>query len=147
MTVLFDTNIILDSMLERATFAKASSDSVQMALEQGFRCLFCASSATDLFYIIRRQTGNRKSAWEKLTLLSYVFEIASVTGEDIMAALAGTMSDFEDAVVSAVAGRYHASYIVTRNVKDFRFSGVPAIIPQEFIRLVSIQSNDDDGLP
>ena len=81
MTVLFDTNVILDSLLERSPFAEKSSAAVQNAIDNGHRCLVSASSATDLYYIIRKQTGDRKAAWEKMTLLSHVFEFSSVSGD------------------------------------------------------------------
>lgn len=143
MTVLFDTNVILDSLLQRASFAEESSASVQNALDNGYRCLFSASSATDLFYILRKQTGSRKDAWEKMTLLSHIFEFASVTGSDIISALRSKMSDFEDAVVAAAAARYSAAYLVTRNIDDFRFSPVPAVTPEEFNMLFAKNTDGD----
>ncbi len=132
MFLLFDTNVILDSLLERSSFAVESSNSVKNALAKGYHCLFSTSSATDLFYIIRKQTGSRTVAWERMILLSNILEFASVTGDDIMAALKSRMQDFEDAVVAATAARHSAAYIITRNIDDFRFSPVPAITPKEF---------------
>ena len=139
MTVLFDTNVILDSLLERSPFAEKSSAAVQNAIDNGHRCLVSASSATDLYYIIRKQTGDRKAAWEKMTLLSHVFEFSSVSGDDILSALRGRMADFDDAVTASSAARHSAAYIVTRNIDDFRFSPVPAITPEEFNSLFTPQ--------
>ncbi len=144
MTVLFDTNVILDSLLEHSPFADESSAAVQNAIDNGHRCLISASSATDLFYIIRKLTGDRRTAWEKMTLLSYVFEFASVSGDDILSALGSKMTDFEDAVVASAAARNSASYIVTRNIEDFRFSPVPAVSPKEFNELFPARA---DGKP
>jgi len=45
-----------------------------------------------------------------------------------------SMPDFEDAVVDAVAERNDASYILTRNIKDFAGSSVPTITPTEFLK-------------
>jgi hypothetical protein len=42
-------------------------------------------------------------------------------------------ADFEDALQAAAARSAGASFIVTRNVKDFRFSQVPALSPREFL--------------
>lgn len=144
MTVLFDTNVILDSLLERSPFAEESSAAVQYALDNSHRCLFSASSVTDLFYIIRKQTGDRKMAWEKITLLSYVFEFTSVSGDDILTALRSRMADFEDAVIASSAARHSATYIVTRNIDDFRLSPVPAITPEEFTRIFTSQGKKDE---
>lgn len=47
-----------------------------------------------------------------------------------------SMPDFEDAVVDAVAERNGAGYILTRNIKDFSGSSVPAITPTEFLNIL-----------
>ena len=59
---------------------------------------------------------------------------ADVQGMDIHTALMRAMPDFEDAVVDTVAERSGASYIVTRNIKDFADSAVPAILPADFLK-------------
>jgi hypothetical protein len=46
------------------------------------------------------------------------------------------MKDFEDAVQSSCARRVKADYIITRNVKDFEKSPVPAILPSEALELL-----------
>lgn len=61
--------------------------------------------------------------------------IADVLALDIQTALTDPMPDFEDAVVHAVAARNKADYILTRNTKDFTGSQVPAIKPQDFLKL------------
>jgi hypothetical protein len=42
-------------------------------------------------------------------------------------------SDFEDAAVAYTASERGASFIITRNIADFKSSPVPAISPSEFI--------------
>ena len=42
--------------------------------------------------------------------------------------------DFEDAVQSAIAERIRADYIVTRNIRDFGKSAVPAVTPAEVLK-------------
>ena len=128
MTILFDTNVILDSLLERSPFTNESSAAVQNALAKRYRCLISASAATDLFYIIRKQTGSRTEAWKKLLIISNIFEFATVTGKDITAALNSRIDDFEDAVVAFTAANYSTSYIVTRNIDDFKSSKKSKII-------------------
>lgn len=56
-------------------------------------------------------------------------------GDDIVMALTVNLSDFEDAVVCAVANRYEATFILTRNVKDFMGSAPPALTPQDYLTL------------
>jgi len=54
---------------------------------------------------------------------------------DVQTALMREMPDFEDAVVDAVAERNNSSYILTRNVKDFSKSVIPAITPADFLNI------------
>jgi predicted nucleic acid-binding protein len=44
-------------------------------------------------------------------------------------------ADFEDAVIAAIARREKADYIITRNIKDYSKSPIPAITPEEFLAL------------
>jgi len=41
---------------------------------------------------------------------------------------------FEDAIIAATALRETAEYIITRNVKDFGQSPIPAVTPNDFLR-------------
>jgi predicted nucleic acid-binding protein len=43
------------------------------------------------------------------------------------------ISDFEDAIIAAIAMREKTDYIITRNTKDFSKSPVPAITPDTFL--------------
>ena len=65
-----------------------------------------------------------------MSSLAQLVSFADVHGMDIHTALMRAMPGFEDAVVDAVAERNGASYILTRNIKDFTGSAVPAILPR-----------------
>jgi len=43
------------------------------------------------------------------------------------------MQDFEDALQSASALAAQADHLLTRNIRDFRYSPVPAISPKQFL--------------
>jgi hypothetical protein len=48
---------------------------------------------------------------------------------------AGMMwNDYEDAVQAATAERIRAAAIVTRNIKDYQRSKIPAFTPAEFLK-------------
>lgn len=68
-----------------------------------------------------------------LDALSLIFEWTDFTASDLSHAAELCWDDFEDAVQSVTAGRVRADYIVTRNVKDFVKSRVPALTPSELI--------------
>ena len=133
MRVLIDTNVILDILQKREPFFTDSYRALRRALENDAECLISASAATDIFYVLRKSLGSAQQAKEHVDQLAQVVSFADVQGMDIHTALMRAMPDFEDAVVDAVAERSGASYILTRNIKDFTGSVVPAILTADFL--------------
>ena len=132
MRILIDTNVILDILQKREPFFADSYRALRKAIESDAECLLSASAATDIFYMLRKALGSAQQAKEQIEKLAQLVSFADVQGMDIHTALMREMPDFEDAVVDAVAERNGASYILTRNIKDFAGSVVPAILPVDF---------------
>ena len=133
MILLIDTNVFIDIFLKREPFFDASYRALRRAIEQGADCRVSASAATDLFYILRKNLQSKEKAKQYLFSVKQLAHFADVQENDINAALSGDMPDFEDAVVASVASRIGATYILTRNVKDFSGSNVPAISPADWL--------------
>ena len=91
---------------------------------------------TNIFYILRRQISN-EAAREGISRLLQHLQIASVTDEVIRAALQSSLTDFEDAVTSEAANAAEVEVIVTRNIPDFTASSIPAVLPGEFLAMLS----------
>ena len=72
-----------------------------------------------------------------MSKLYQLFRILDVTANDCQEALILDMKDYEDAVISCCAKRSQMDYIVTRNIKDYKQSKVKALLPNDFIQLVS----------
>ena len=134
MRILIDTNVILDIFQKREPFFADSYRALHKAIEADAECLISASAATDIFYMLRKFLQSTEQAKERIEQLSQLVTFADVQGMDIHTALMRSMPDFEDAVVDAVAERNGASYILTRNIKDFAGSAVPAITPTDFLK-------------
>ena len=133
MRILIDTNVIMDILQKREPFFADSYRALRKAMESDAECLISASAATDIFYMLRKALGSAQQAKEQIEQLAQLVSFADVQGMDIHTALMRAMPDFEDAVVDAVAERNGASYILTRNIKDFAGSVVPAILPADFL--------------
>jgi predicted nucleic acid-binding protein len=91
-----------------------------------------ASSATDIYYFLRKLAGHIK-ALENLKELFESIEIIEVGKSEIFHALRLDMPDFEDALIVTCAKRAKADYIVTRDKKGFKNSAVKALTPEEFL--------------
>ncbi len=134
MSILLDINVILDILQKREPFFADSYKALQKALESDTTCLLSATAATDIFYVLRKALQSPEKAKGHMEKLSQLVTFADVQGADIFTALMRSMPDFEDAVVDAVAERNGAGCIVTRNIKDFEGSVVPAVTPAEFLK-------------
>ena len=135
MTILVDTNVWLDIIEKRQMHFETSYSAVRKAIEDDAVCLVSASSVTDIYYLLKKHFRSTAEAKRYVEWLAQVAYFADVLGEDIESALAMNLSDFEDAVVCAVASRYDTTFILTRNVKDFTGGAVPALTPQDYLTL------------
>lgn len=134
MKILIDTNVILDIFQKREPFFPDSYQALHKAIEAESECLVSASSATDIFYMLRKFLKSADQAKERIEQLSQIVTFADIRGMDIQTALMRTMPDFEDAVVDVVAERNGAACILTRNTRDFTGSAVPAVTPTNFLK-------------
>ena len=127
MKLLLDTNIIIDVLTKRQGYEESLAliKHCELGKASGF---ISATTVTDVVYILRKHIPPADVRDAVQTLLVIV-DVAGVLKGDISAAFLSNMQDFEDAVQSACALRIGAAYIVTRNLKDFEASPVPAASP------------------
>lgn len=131
MKLLIDTNVILDLVLNRTNAATSASlfRKISIAKDSAY---ITASSVTDLFYIIRKETHNINLSYSIMEKILKIVSVITVTESDICTALMLKWNDFEDCVQYAAARRNGIDYIITNNTKDFKNSVIPAIIPKDF---------------
>jgi predicted nucleic acid-binding protein len=135
MKILFDTNIILDLLLDRHPHAEASA-SIWAAVETGAaEGMLAAPAVTTIHYLVRKERGNAR-AKRIVSAILRVFKVAPVDREVVQEALLLPFSDFEDAVTPAAARFADCDYIMTRDPKGFRSSPVRALTPEAVIPLL-----------
>jgi predicted nucleic acid-binding protein len=122
--VLLDTNIILDFFLEREPFFQLASEVFEAIAAECIEGLISASSATDIFYICKRQTQNLEQTRQILTQTLTLLSVCPVDYTVLNTALNSGLVDFEDAVQIACAVAQQVDAIVTRNPQDFQTTAV-----------------------
>ena len=133
MTVLLDTNIIVDVALERQFYFEASQQ-VLLLIEQGqIEGYISASTFSDLYYIIRRSRG-REWTTDFINWLVTYCQIATVNEAVIRMALTTNFRDFEDAIQYATAVINQLDAIVTRNPQDFPVTTPRILTPNQLIQ-------------
>ena len=134
MTILLDSNVILDALQERQPFDAEAKEILLRAQNGEFTCYFTANAVTDIFYLYNK-ARDLKSARQVLNFLLATYKIVSVTHEDCVNAMSIPIEDFEDALVSACAKKAEADYIISRDDKFLREkSPVKVIEPKDFLK-------------
>lgn len=139
MRALFDTNVILDHLLEREPHVDAAEKCLSLVDGDVIDGVICATTATTIHYLASKAVGAKTAAKQLRTLLS-IFDVACVDHDVLLDALDAGFADFEDAVLHAAALESGAAAIVTRNVKDFARSTLPVFDPSELLAAVRASS-------
>ncbi len=136
MKILIDTNIVIDALTSREPWNEYAEKIFLMAANNIVDIYITASSATDIYYLIRKHLHSTETARQIMGKLYSLVGILEVKGEDLIDALASPITDYEDAVVEQVAGRSGMKCIVTRNQKDYEASLTQIYLPEEFVRFM-----------
>ena len=132
MVLLIDANVILDVLLNRQDFVKASGTVWKLCETGKAKGYVSALTFANLVYIMRKQL-DPEAIEDVLHKLNLIFDFTDFSVSDLTRAAELNWKDFEDAVQSVTAERVHADYIVTRNVRDFSRSKVIAFTPSELL--------------
>lgn len=132
MKVLIDTNVILDVLCNRSEFVEDSSRVWKYCEVNQIEGYISALSVPNIVYILRTELTPQKTQ-QLIQQILMIFEVIDLKSFDLKNAAEMLSSDFEDAVQMCCANRIKADYIVTRNIRDFKESKVPALKPSEFL--------------
>lgn len=135
MKILIDTNVILDVLCNRKDFAEDSLRVFKYCETNQITGYISALSIPNIVYIMRKELDSEKIK-DILTVLTSIFTVIDLRGTDLIKAADLDFSDYEDALQSVCASRTKVNYIVTRNIKDFKSSSVPAIKPSELLERI-----------
>ena len=127
MRILIDTDVLLDFALGREPFASAGKHIIMWAEANPGHAAIAWHSLSNIAYLA--PAGARGFL---RGLLRFV-EVPEVDTPAAVRALKLPMRDIEDALQASAAQAFDADYVISRNVKDYLRSPVPAIRPKEFI--------------
>jgi predicted nucleic acid-binding protein len=134
--VLFDTNVLMDVLLDRRPFAEASAQVMDQAVRGTITGLIGATTVTTIFYLASREIG-KKDAMRQIEKLMALFEVAPVNRSVLEAGMTSKSPDFEGAVLAEAAHQAGAQAIVTRNLKDFAHSPVRAYTTKQWLAMAA----------
>jgi predicted nucleic acid-binding protein len=118
LSVLVDTNVVLDLILGRepwAAEAAALFDSIAQRRHTGF---IAGHSITALYYLVHRVGGAERARMAVADALQ-VLSVVPLQATDFLRALSMELTDYEDAMQAVASLKAGATFLVTRNPKDF----------------------------
>jgi predicted nucleic acid-binding protein len=136
--ILVDLNVVLDVVQRRQPHYAASAALLNEIVARRIDACIPAHAVTTLHYIVSKYQDKDRAATLVDWLLRY-FEIAVAGKTEFRRARGLGMADFEDAVVASAAEAMGCCYVVTRNVRDFEQSPVPAVMPEEFMAMQPVE--------
>ena len=135
MRVMFDTNVLLDLLLDRDPFVKEAKILISKVEHGEFTGVLCATTLTTIHYLLLKSNGKEDAVTIIQSLLK-LFEIASVTRVVLQDALEINDKDYEDAVLYKSAYHSGSDMIVTRDRKGFSKAELPVMSPKELLVLL-----------
>jgi len=134
MRVLFDTDVILDLLLDRKPHSEAAARLLSKVDTGEIEGYVCATTLTTIHYLATKTIGAKKAKAAVRSLLSFL-KVASVDRPVLEGALEEKYKDFEDGVLAEAARQIEAKAIITRNVRHYRNSVVHAYSPLEMLKI------------
>ena len=132
MRLLFDTNVVLDVLLDRQPHAMAAAALFALVEQDVIEGLLGSTTVTTIYYLAERHAGSATAREHVATLLS-LFEVVEVSRSTLLEALKAGFPDFEDAVLHQAGLGAQIDGIVTRDREGFERSELTIYSPQELL--------------
>jgi predicted nucleic acid-binding protein len=127
MKVFLDTNILIDFLSNRPPFTQEASQLFQLS-ENGKLQLFTSTHVLATTHYVLKKYADESELRLTLLKVSEMVNVVDVTASALKTALKSPHKDFEDAIQIASAEQIQGlDFIITRNLKDFKTSSIPAI--------------------
>ncbi|UBM59985.1 PIN domain-containing protein [Marinilongibacter aquaticus] len=130
-----DSDVVIDFFTDRKPFANPASELFELSEQGVVKIYLSAISINNIYYIVRRFLGNKKSL-EVIETLAEMTEIIGTTKKEIIQALKNNFTDYEDSIqYSSALTIKDLDAIITRNIKDYRSSTIAVMTPLNFIKM------------
>lgn len=129
--IFLDTNVVIDLLDKRDPFYHAAVSIFTLAYKRKIILYVSPMTYATASYLLRKHGRD-----EMRQLLRNFRQLSKVTIADdkvVDDALASKFTDYEDALQYYSALTKSVEAIITRNTKDFTYSTIPVLTPDEFL--------------
>lgn len=145
MKLLIDTGVLIDFIGKKPPFYENAEKVFASGFFGDAELWIPASSFKDAHCVLSKHISSKDilSAFVSLT------EVACIVGlspEDPIRAALPNWDSYEDCLTSIAAQKAKADYIITRKVRSFERSLVPALTPEDYLQLMSERGLNYDSV-
>lgn len=128
--LFIDTNIIIDLLIKRDGYI-ASAKILALAKDNDVTLYSSVLTMANIAYILRKSfVGD--GLYQQMMKLSKILSVSDITKTQFEQAISLKARDFEDALQYYCAIDNSCDVIITRNKKDFTFSTITVLTPEEY---------------
>ena len=141
MRVLFDTNVVLDALLDRDPWAEAAVTLFARVEAGELVGHLGATTLTTVYYIAARNVGV-DAAERMMRDLLRLFEVAPVNRAVLEGAMGLDFADFEDAVLHESGKSVGVDALTTRDPQGFARSSLRVYAPDALVAALEARGTD-----
>ena len=134
--IVIDINIVMDFLFKRQGHENVV-EMFKFCTKGNIKGFMCAHEITTLCYFLDKVEKDKSKTKKVISRLMKRFAVIEINEALLNKALNSEIDDFEDAVIEVSAIERNADYIITRNIKDFKKSIIPAGTPEELLSLIT----------
>jgi len=135
MTLFFDSDVILDLLLDRSPFADATEQLFQLVSDQSLMAVTSPVCMANIYYILN-DINKLKNAREALKAIRRYIHIIPIDEDIVDRSLGLVKADFEDSLQYFSAQKFGVDFIITRNDHDYKSCGSNILTPKQAIKLL-----------
>lgn len=130
-----DSDVVIDFFTDREPHVNPASELFELNEQGSVKLYISAVSINNIYYIVRRFLGHKKSL-EIIDTLTEMTEIVGTSKNEIIQALKNNFSDYEDSIqYSCALTIKDIDAIITRNIKDYKNSSIAVMTPLNFLKM------------
>jgi predicted nucleic acid-binding protein len=131
--IFLDTNILVDIVANRFPFSK-NAISIFDHCQRKQISMYCTSHSIATLHYIAKKMVDEKELRSIIEDLLGTISVIAITESILKKSLKSSHKDFEDAIqITAAQSINTMDCIVTRDLKDYKFSEINVFTPDEFL--------------
>lgn len=132
--VFADTNILIDLIADRQPYSKFAVRLFQKAENKEIEIFTSTHSIATAHYVLKKYTSEEHLRDILYQLMNYI-TVIPIDTDMIKKGLRSGYRDFEDSLqIFCATSITQIDCIITRNIKDFRDSEIPAFTPDQVLQ-------------